>query len=109
MRRAPLVVRMAAAGRADRPLIIGADGVVHRGEFFDRARRLAARLGPYAGPVVVYGRKQPAVLAGLVAASWRGRAYVPIDPALPPARVLRMLAAVAPGDAIVVDELPDVV
>ena len=56
--------------------------------------------------MLVYGHKQPAVIAGFLAALRLGRPYVPVDPSAPPGRIARMLAAARPADAVLAEEPP---
>jgi D-alanine--poly(phosphoribitol) ligase subunit 1 len=101
-----LFSRIATAGGADRPAIVGPDGVLTRRELLDRAGQLAARLGDSRAPVLVYGHKQPAVIVGFLAALRLGRPYVPVDPSLPAGRVARMLATARPTDVVLAEEPP---
>src|SRR5262249_32003938 len=61
-----LFARIAAAPDPGRLAVVGPDGALTWAELLARAERLAARLGPGPAPVVVYGRKEPAMLAGFV-------------------------------------------
>jgi D-alanine--poly(phosphoribitol) ligase subunit 1 len=92
--------RIVAVPDRGRPAVLARDGGVTYGQLLDRARRLAARLGAGAAPVLVYGDKQPAMVVALVAALERGRPYVPLDAASPPGRIVRILDAVRPADAV---------
>ncbi len=96
----PLSDRIAAACRTDAPAMIGPHGRLTYGELLDRSRALAALLTPRRSPVLVYGHKEPAMLVAFVAAARAGRAYVPVDPSSPPARVARIIEVARPDDAI---------
>jgi D-alanine--poly(phosphoribitol) ligase subunit 1 len=98
-----LFARIAAAGDAARPAVVGTDGSLTYAELLERAERLAAHLADRRGPVVVYGHKQPAMLVGFLAAMRLGRPYVPIDSSTPPGRIARMLATAWPTDAVLVE------
>ncbi len=100
-----LFARIAAAA-ADGPAVVGPHGTLTYTELLDRAGRLATRLGGRRSPVLVYGHKEPAVLVGFLAALRLGRAYVPVDPSLPSARIDRMVAATRPGDVVFAVEPP---
>jgi D-alanine--poly(phosphoribitol) ligase subunit 1 len=103
---ASLFARIAAAASPGRPAIVGADGALTWGELLDRARRLGSLLGAGRAPVLVYGHKEPAVVAGILAALRACRPYVPVEPSLPPARIAHMLDATRPADAVLAAEPP---
>src|ERR1051326_9192357 len=103
---ASLFSRIAASRAPDRLAVITPDGSLTHAALVGRARGLAARLGDRRSPIVVYGQKEPAVLVSFLAALRLGRAYVPIDPLLPPGRVERMLDAVGAGDAVLARDAP---
>src|SRR5262245_4025972 len=66
------------------------------GELRRRSDALAARLAgslPGKSPVVVLGHKEPELLVAYLGAIKSGRAYVPVDTAVPPQRVERIVAA----------------
>src|SRR2546427_8055592 len=101
-----LFSRIAAAPVPGRLAVLAPGGGLTHAELVARARGLASRLGDRRSPIVVYGRKQPAVLVGFLAALRLGRAYVPIDASLPPGRVARMLDLVGAEDAILAEDPP---
>lgn len=101
-----LFARIAAVHDRGRPAVVGRDGVVTYGQLLDRARRLAARLGPHDAPLLIYGDRQPAMVVGLVAALALGRPYVPLDAASPSGRISRILAAARPADAVLAQPAP---
>src|SRR5690242_1459390 len=103
MGNAALHARITAAAAGDRLAVVGPDGALSWADLLERAARLASRLGSGDSPVLVVGEKQPAVVVAFLAALRVGRAYVPVDPALPAARVADMIAATDPGDAVLVD------
>src|SRR5690242_12230513 len=103
MGNAALWARIAGAATLDRLAVVGPDGALRWGELVDRTAHLASQLAARDSPVLVVGEKQPAVVVAFLAALRVGRAYVPIDPALPAARVVDMIAATDPGDAVLVD------
>src|SRR5262245_30363679 len=88
-----LFERIAAAPDRGRLAVFAREGSVTYGQLFDRARRLATRLGAVPAPVLVYGDKQPAMVVALVAALELGRPYVPLDASAPPGRITRILDA----------------
>ncbi len=66
------------------------------GELCRRSDALAARLAgslPEKSPVVVLGHKEPELLVAYLGAIKSGRAYVPVDTAVPPQRIERIAAA----------------
>ena len=66
------------------------------GELCRRSDALAAHLAgslPDKAPVVVLGHKEPELIIAYLGAIKSGRAYVPIDTAVPPQRVERIVAA----------------
>jgi D-alanine--poly(phosphoribitol) ligase subunit 1 len=95
-----------AAARPERVAVQSPDGTLTYAQLVRRARFLATRLGERAAPVLVYGHKQPAMLVAFLAALRLGRAYVPADSALPPARITSMLDLARPGVAVAAEELP---
>lgn len=62
---------------------------------------LLSRFGNDRTPVVIYGHKQTDFLPCIYGALKAGRAYVPVDRAVPPARVGEIIADVKPG--VIVD------
>ncbi len=70
-------------------------------ELRQAALALAARLAADAPqPVLVYGHKESEVLAAFWACALAGRPYVPVDVALPPARIARMAESASVRTAI---------
>jgi D-alanine--poly(phosphoribitol) ligase subunit 1 len=66
------------------------------GELCERSDTLAAHLArslPEKSPVIVLGHKEPELLIAFLGAVKSGRAYVPLDTAVPPQRVARIAAA----------------
>jgi D-alanine--poly(phosphoribitol) ligase subunit 1 len=104
-----LHARITAAAAPDRLAVVAPDGALRWGDVLDRAARLATRLGARDSPVLVVGEKEPAVVVAFLAAVRTGRAYVPVDPSLPAARVADMIAATEPGDAVLVGDAPPAV
>jgi amino acid adenylation domain-containing protein len=80
----------AAARHPRRPAVAGASGVVTYAELDHRAAALAVRMraaGVTRGDrVVIRADKSPDVIAAMQAVLRLGAAYVPVDPASPPAR-----------------------
>ena len=98
-----------AAARPDAVAVAFPGGAWTYREFDDRAGRLAHRLaaegaGPDTVVAIVLPRSADRLVAVLAAAK-TGAAFLPVDPALPPARIELMLADVAP--VCVLRELPD--
>ena len=77
----------------DRPAIVTAGTVWTYGELDDVSRRLAARLAEAgAGPgevVAISARRSPELVVSLVAVLRTGAAFLVLDPAYPPARLLQ--------------------
>jgi D-alanine--poly(phosphoribitol) ligase subunit 1 len=71
-----------------------------------RARDLAAELAGESSPVLLYGHKEPELVAGMLAAARAGRPYVPVDSALPAERLMRIAAIARPGAVIAAEPLP---
>lgn len=105
MLRDPLSTVRPAGGSA----ILGAGGTVGHAELHARARDLARRLAGRTSPVLLYGHKQPEMLAGMLAALQVRRPYIPVDSSLPPARAARIVEIGRPGDAIAAEPLPQAV
>src|SRR5262249_27536018 len=99
-----LFARIAAAPDTTRPAVGGPGRVPTYRQLLDRAAHLASRLGTSAGPVLLYGHKEPAMIVGVVASLRAGRTYVPVDQSTPPARIARMLAAARPDHAVLARE-----
>ncbi len=65
------------------------------GELFRRSDALAANLAsslPEKAPVIVLGHKEPELLIAYLGVIKSGRAYVPVDTAMPPQRIERIAA-----------------
>ena len=95
----PIHHRVAAAAeeRPDAAAVVGAEGrTVSYGELAGRARRLAAELARYGvgpgGRVAICSRRTPEAVAAVLGAVEAGAAYVPLDPASPPARLAATVA-----------------
>lgn len=71
-----------------------------------RAAELAARLAGDTSPVLLWGHKQPELVAAMLAAHRAGRPYVPVDSAVPAERLMRIAAIARPGDVIAAEPLP---
>ncbi len=86
-----------ASGSPDRPAHVSEGRTLAYGELRARsdtlARHIAALLGDDRSPVAVQGHKQAEMLIAFLAAVKAGHPYVPVDSALPPARVERIVAA----------------
>ena len=91
------------------------DRVAHRSEQGARtyaelrraAQALTAQLAAAAPePVLVYGHKEPDLLAAFWACALAGRPYVPVDVALPPARIARMAAIASVRTAVAATAWP---
>ena len=57
-------------------------------------------------PVVIYGHKDPLMIASFVACSKSGRAYCPVDVSVPEGRLQDIVGEVEPDLVIAFDELP---
>ena len=79
----------------DRAAHISGDRTLTYGELCTRSDALAAwienHLGENRGPVVVLGHKEPEMLIAFLAVVKSGRAYVPIDTALPEQRIEKII------------------
>ena len=83
-------------------------GAYTYGDLRRAALEWAARLAADAPhPVLVYGHKESELLAAFWACALAGRPYVPIDVALPPARIARMAAIASVRTAIATAAWPD--
>jgi D-alanine--poly(phosphoribitol) ligase subunit 1 len=71
-----------------------------------RAAELAATLRGERSPVLLYGHKQPELVAAMLAALEVGRPYVPVDSAVPAERLLRIAAIARPGAVVAAEPLP---
>jgi amino acid adenylation domain-containing protein len=91
--------------------IISGDETVSYGELADRANRLANLLVERgAGPdvlVAVHVERGPGLVVAMLAVLKAGSAYVPVDPALPPARLQAVLTETAPALVITQRHLTD--
>ncbi len=80
----------------DRAAHISGGRTLTYGELCRRSDALAARLAaslPEKSPVVVLGHKEPELPIAYLGAIKSGRAYVPVDTAVPPQRIGRIVAA----------------
>jgi D-alanine--poly(phosphoribitol) ligase subunit 1 len=80
----------------DRAAYIGGGRTLSYGELCHRSDALAGRLAaslPAGSPVVVLGHKEPELLTAYLGAIKSGRAYVPVDTAVPPQRIERIETA----------------
>ena len=80
----------------DRPAFISGGRTLTYGELRRRSDALAAHLaGSLAdkAPVIVLGHKEPELIIAYLGAIKSGRAYVPVDTAVPPQRIERIAAA----------------
>lgn len=59
-------------------------------------------------PVVVYGHKDPLMIASFIACSKSGRAYCPVDISVPQGRLQDIVHEVNPDIILAIDELPPV-
>ncbi|MBX7207497.1 MAG: D-alanine--poly(phosphoribitol) ligase subunit DltA [Verrucomicrobiaceae bacterium] len=94
-------IRDAAERHASRIAHASGDREITYGELWQRAEALAGWLhghaGPRDGPVIIRGRKEPEMLIGFLGAALSGRAYVPVDAALPEARLASIISAAKPA------------
>jgi D-alanine--poly(phosphoribitol) ligase subunit 1 len=92
-----LLERIDDWGRAtpDRPAHVSGDRSLTYGELIRRSDALAAHLGRVLpddeSPVAVLGHKEPEMLVAFLGAVKAGHPYVPVDTALPPRRVERIV------------------
>ena len=80
----------------DHPAYISGGRILTYGELCRRSDALAAHLArslPDRAPVVVLGHKEPELAIAYLGVAKSGRAYVPVDSAVPPPRVQRIVAA----------------
>ena len=80
----------------DHPAYISGGRTLTYGELCRRSDVLAAHLAgslPEKAPVVVLGHKEPELLIAYLGVIKSGRAYVPVDTAVPPRRIERIAAA----------------
>jgi D-alanine--poly(phosphoribitol) ligase subunit 1 len=80
----------------ERPAHMSGGRTLTYGELCQRSDALAAHLArslPEKAPVVVLGHKEPELLIAYLGAVKSGRAYVPVDTAVPPQRIERIAAA----------------
>src|SRR4051794_563096 len=84
-----------AASAPDRLAYVRGDRALSYAELIRGASSMAAWLGRHQehkqGPVVIYGHKEPEMLVGMLGALKAGRAYVPIDVAMPRSRLERII------------------
>ena len=86
----------------DHPAYISGGRTLTYGELCRRSDVLAAHLAgslPEKAPVVVLGHKEPELLIAYLGVVKSGRAYVPVDTAVPPRRIERI--AVASGAPLI--------
>ncbi len=84
----------------DRAAHVSGGRTLTYGELCRRSDALAARLAaslPEKSPVVVLGHKEPELLIAYLGTIKSGRAYVPVDTAVPPQRIDRIAAASGAG------------
>ena len=102
-------LREYAAGPERTALIRGEERLSYR-ELEARSDAFAAwlreRCGEDRSPVLLYGEKEPDFLCCLLGALKSGRAYVPVDRAVPPERAARIAAEVSPRAAVDFGGLP---
>jgi len=103
------LVAEAAVRDPGRPAIVSETETISYGELARRSDGLASRLveaGAGRGSIVaVLSRRSPAAVAGMLAALKAGAAYLPIDPAYPPARVSFVLGDARPAALLTTEEL----
>lgn len=78
------------------------------GTFSDRLATHMANALASKTPVVVYGHKNPLMIASFVGCSKSGRAYCPVDISVPAGRLQDIVREVAPELIIAMEELPDI-
>lgn len=92
----------------DRPALEAAGQVLSYSELKVRALALASTLGrhsiPRAGFTGIYASRTPTAYAGLLAALFRGHAYVPLNPRFPAARTQKFIDRTGCQALIVDDE-----
>jgi amino acid adenylation domain-containing protein len=113
----PALFAAQAAATPDAPAVLAADGAtLTYAELAARARRLARRLlergaGPGTVVAVAFEDRVPELVVALLAVLETGAAYLPLDPAQPPARLALMLAdasvRLAVADAASAARLPE--
>lgn len=99
---AGLLARLAARpdGR-----VSGSDTMLDFAGLSARAKALGAAFGGSGtGPVAICAAKSPEAIAGILAVIASGRAYAPLDPAHPDARIESILDGLRPG-AVLVDDV----
>ncbi len=101
-----LFSRIVAMADPERPAVISPAGRLTYGQLLRRARLLAGPLAESTGPLLLYGHKEPALLAGFLAGLRCGRPYVPVDTSAPSARIVRILDLARPGIVIAAQALP---
>jgi D-alanine--poly(phosphoribitol) ligase subunit 1 len=101
-----LFARIDALADPERPAMLSPAGRLSYGQLLRRARLLAGPLAESAGPLLVYGHKEPAIVVAFLAALRCGRPYVPVDTSAPAARIARILDLASPGVVIAAQALP---
>ena len=76
------------------------------GAHSDRMGSYIVQSIPGQKPVVIYGHKDPLMIASFVACSKSGRAYCPVDVSVPEGRLQDIVGEVEPDLVIAFDELP---
>ena len=97
--------RAAVAGGPGSAVTSPAAELGHR-QLLAAADRLAVALGDDPGPVLLYGHKEPALVAALVAALRLVRPYVPADVSVPAGRLVQVLDLVRPTAVVAAQPLP---
>ena len=77
------------------------------GVYSDRLASHFMTVAPDSVPVIVYGHKDPLMIASFVACSKSGRAYVPVDTSVPVGRLGDIIDEVRPSLILAIEELPD--
>ncbi|MFA9380856.1 MAG: AMP-binding protein [Acetanaerobacterium sp.] len=93
---------------ADKTAYQSLSGTITYAQLLQRACRLAGeidRMAPRKSPVLVYGHKQPLMPVCFLACVLSGRAYVPVDDAVPPARVQKMAALAGAALVLAVSDI----
>jgi amino acid adenylation domain-containing protein len=95
-----------ARRQPDHPALVSAEGTVTYGELLRAARRVATAVaGLPPGPVAVPAQHRPSAVSGILGVLLAGRAYLPLNPADPPAR--RRLVVEAAGAVELPADQPD--
>jgi D-alanine--poly(phosphoribitol) ligase subunit 1 len=102
-------IKAAAESYSQRLAHISGSRSMTYAELWGRASALAAHLqqsfNGIAGPVIVRGHKEPEMFVGFLGTVLAGRAYVPMDAALPEARAERIVLTASPVTVLGVDEI----